>query len=80
MQGDENLVKFFEDHYSICTLFHRLLKKEYVHLNGTLYSIVYNSHPEYQRVKMELIKTLGIEGYELWKCPEEYIHLLNKKK
>ena len=30
--------------------------------------------------KMELVKTLGIEDFELWKCPEEYIHLLNTKK
>ena len=80
IQGDENLDEFFEGRYSIQTLFHRLLKKEYVHLNDTLYSISYNSHPECQRVKMELIKTLGTEDYELWKCPEEYIHLLNKKK
>ena len=56
MQGDENLVEFFEGRYSIQTLFNRLLKKEYVHLHGTFYSIRYNSHPECQRVKMELIK------------------------
>ena len=76
IQGDENLLEFFEGRYSIPTLFHRLLKKEYVRLNGTLYGISYNSHPECQRVNMELIKTLGIEGYELWKCPEPCIHLL----
>ena len=76
MQGDENLVEFFEGRYSIPILFHRLLKKEYVHLNDTFYSISYNSHPECQRVKMELIKKLGIEDYELWKCPKEYIHLI----
>ena len=76
IQGDENLVEFFEDRYSIPTLFHRLLKKEYVHLHGTFYCISYNSHPECLRVKMELIKTLRIEDYELWKCPEQYIHLL----
>ena len=29
---------------------------------------------------MELIKTLGIEDFELWKCPEQYIHLLRMKK
>ena len=76
IQGDENLTEFFEGRYSIHTLFHRLLKKEYVRLNDILYHIRYNSHPECQRVKMELIKTLGIEDYELWKCPEEYKHLL----
>ena len=67
IQGDENLAEFFEDRYSIQTLFHRILKKEYVRLNDTLYSISYNSHPECQRVKMELIKTLGIDKYEVWK-------------
>ena len=76
IQGDENLTEFFEGRYSIQTLFHRLLKKEYVRLNDTLYSISYNFHPDCQRVKMELIKTLGIEDYELWKCPEQHIHLL----
>ena len=67
MHGDKNLAEFFEDHYSIQTLFHRLLKKEYVHLHGTFYSISYNSHPKCQRDKMELIKKLRIKGYELWK-------------
>ena len=76
MQEDENLAEFFEGRYSIQTLFHRLLKKEYVHLNGTFYSISYNSHLECQRVKMELIKKIGIVDYELWKCPKEYIHLI----
>ena len=80
MVGDENLYEFFEGHYSIQSLFHRLLKKEYVQLNGKPYSITYNSHPECQRVKMELIKTLGVEDFELWKCPEEYIHLLHTEK
>ena len=76
IQGDKKLVEFFESRYSISTLFHRLLKKEYVHLRGTFYRISYNSHPECQRVKMELIKTLGIEDYELWKCPKQYTFLL----
>ena len=80
MRGEETLYEFFEGRYSLPCLFHRLLKKEYVHLNGTFYHISYNSHPECQRIQMELIKTLGIEGFELWKCPEEYIHLLNAKK
>ena len=80
IDGDENLVEFFERRYSLPCLFHRLLKKEYVRLNGTLYNISYNSHPECQRVKMELIKTLGIEDFELWKCPEEYIHLLKNNE
>ena len=79
IRGNENVIEFFEGHYSLPCLFHRLLKKEYVHLNGTLYNISYNSHPECQRVKMELIKMLGIEDFELWKCPEEYVHLLKKQ-
>ena len=76
IKGDENLVEFFKGHYSLPCLFHRLLKKEYVRLNDTLYRISYNSHPECQRIKMELVKGLGIEDFELWKCPEEYKHLL----
>ena len=80
IQGDETLYHFFEGRYSLPCLFHRLLKKEYVRLNDTLYRIQYNSHPECQRIKMELIKTLGIEDFELWKCPEEYIHLLHTEK
>ena len=67
MQEDENLTEFFEGRYSIQILFHRLLKKEYVHLHDTFYSISYNSHPECQRVKIELIKKLRIEDCELWK-------------
>ena len=80
IQGDENLAGFFEGHYSLPCLFHRLLKKEYVRHNDTLYCVLYNSHPECQRIKMELVKTLGIEDFELWKCPEEYIHLLHTEK
>ena len=65
IHGDKNLTEFFEGRYSIHTLFHRLLKKEYVHLRGTFYSISYNSHPECQRTKMELIKKDKIKDYEL---------------
>ena len=75
IQGDENLTEFFEGRYSIPTLFHRLLKKEYVRLNDTLYHISYNFHPDCQRVKMELVKTSRIEDFELWKCPQQYIQL-----
>ena len=80
IEGDERLCEFFEGRYSLPCLFHRLLKKEYVRLNNTLYRIWYNSHPECQRIKMEIIKTLGIEDFELWKYPEQYIHLLRMKK
>ena len=80
IQGDETLYEFFKGRYSLPCLFHRLLKKEYVRLNDTLYHISYNSHPECQRIKMELIKILGIEDFELWKCPEQYIHLLSTEK
>ena len=76
IQGDEKLVEFFEGRYSLSHLFHRLMKKEYVRLNDTLYHLSYNSHPECQRIKMELVKGLGIEDFELWKCPEKYRHLL----
>ena len=76
IQGDENLYKFFEGRYSLLCLFHRLLKKEYVQFNDIRYSISYNSHPECQRIKMKLVKTLGIEDFELWKCPENYRYLL----
>ena len=80
IQGDETLYELFEGRYSLQHLFHRLLKKEYVRLNDTLYRIQYNSHPECQRIKMELVKTLGIKDFELWKCPKEYIHLVHKEK
>ena len=81
IQGDENLVEFFEGHYSLPCLFHRLLKKEYVGHNTTLYLILYNSHPECQRVKMELVKMLRIEDPGLWKiCPKKYRHLLHDER
>ena len=80
IQGDENLAEFFKGYYSLSCLFHRLLKKEYVRLNDTLYSISYNSHPDCQRIKMELVKGLGIEEFELWKCPEQYRHLLRDER
>ena len=28
----------------------------------------------------KLVKTFGIEDFELWKCPEKYIHLLDEEK
>ena len=80
IQGDENLCEFFKGRYSLPHLFHRLLKKEYVHFNDDLYHIQYNSHTECQRIKMELVKTLGIEAFELWKCPENYRYLLPKER
>ena len=39
IQGDEKLVEFFGSHYSLPCLFHKLLKNEYVHHNGTLYHL-----------------------------------------
>ena len=63
IEGDETLCEFFEGRYALPHLFHRLLKKEYVRLNDTLYHIVYNSHPECQRVKMELVKGLKTPDY-----------------
>ena len=76
IQGDERLCEFFEGRYSLPCLFHRLLKKEYVRFNGIHYSISYNSHPECQGIKVKLVKTLGIEVFELWKCPGNYRYLL----
>ena len=80
VQGDENLVEFFEGHYSLPCLFHRLLKKEYIRHNDTLYHLSYNSHPDCQRIKMEIVKGLGIEDFEFWKCPEKYRHLLRDER
>ena len=77
-RGDEGLYNFFGGYYSLPCLFHRLMKKELVRFNDTLYVISFNSHPECQRLKAELVKTLGIETWELWKCPEEYMDLLKK--
>ena len=80
-KGDENLVGFFKDYYSLPYLFHRLLKKEYVRHDNTLYEVLYNNHPECQRVKMELIKMLGIEEPGLWNmCPDKYHDLLRHER
>ena len=78
IEGDETLYKFFGGRYALPHLFHRLLKKEYVRLNDTLYQLLYNSHPECQRVKMQLVKVLAIEVPEL--CPKEYRHLLRDER
>ena len=59
INGDGPLYKFFKGAYCLPFLLHRLLKKEYVHLDGVLYAISGNSHPECQRVKMDLVKMLG---------------------
>ena len=80
IQGDENLVEFFKGYYSLPCLFHKLLKNEYVRFKNTLYHLSYNSHPDCQRIKMELAKGLGIEEFELWKCPEQYRHLLRDER
>ena len=78
IEGDETLCEFFQGHYTLPHLFHRLLKKEYVHLNDTPYHLCYNSHPECQRVKMQLVKGLPFEAQEL--CPKEYRHLLRDER
>ena len=37
--------------------------------------------PECQRVKMQLVKVLGIEDPGLWRiCPKEYRHLLHDER
>ena len=49
--------------------------------NGTLYRVSYNSHPDCQRVKMQLVKELGVEDPGLWRiCPKEYRHLLHDER
>ena len=78
IEGDKTLCEFFGGCYALPHLFHRLLKKEYVRLNDTLYHIVYNSHPECQRVKMQFVKVLAIEVPGL--CPKEYRHLLHDER
>ena len=81
IEGDETLCEFFGGRYALPHLFHRLLKKEYVRLNDTLYQLCYNSHRECQRVKMQLVKGLGIEDPGLWRiCPKEYRHLLHDER
>ena len=81
IDGDENLFAFFKGRYSLPCLFHRLLKKEYVRFNDVLYAISYNSHPECQRVKMELVKLYGVEDPGLWTiCPGKYQHLLTTER
>ena len=78
IEGDKTLCEFFEGRYTLPHLFHRLLKKEYVRLHDTLYQLCYNSHPECQCVKIELIKVLPIEVPEL--CPKEYRHSLRDER
>ena len=78
IDGDKTLCEFFEGRYTLPHLFHRLLKKEYVRLHDTLYQLCYNSHPDCQRVKMELFKVLPFEDKEL--CPKEYRHLLRDER
>ena len=78
IEGDKTLCEFFGGRYALPHLFHRLLKKEYVRINDTLYHLYYNSHPECQRVKMQLVKVLAIEVSEL--CPKEYRHLLRDER
>ena len=78
IEEDKTLCEFFGGRYALPHLFHRLLKKEYVRLNDTLYHLCYNSHPECQRVKMQLVKVLAIEVPEL--CPKEYRHLLHDER
>ena len=81
IEGDETLCEFFGGQYTLPHLFHRLLKKEYVRVNDTLYQLCYNSHPECQRVKMQLVKVLPFEVPELWRiCPKEYRHLLHDER
>ena len=81
IKGDDNLAEFFKGHYSLPCLFHRLLKKEYVRHDNVLYQILYNSHPECQRIKMELVKMLRIEDPGLWRiCPDKYRHLLHHER
>ena len=80
IEREKTLCEFFEGHYTLPHLFHRLLKKEYVRLNDTLYQLCYNSHPKCQWIKMKLVKDLGIEAAALWEtCPKEYRHLLHDK-
>ena len=78
IKGDETLCKFFQGRYTLPHLFHRLLKKEYVRLHDSLYQLCYNSHPECQRVKMQLVNVLPFEALEL--CPKEYRHLLRDER
>ena len=41
------------------------------------FMVFHATHPECQRVKMELVKIYGIEDPELWKiCPEKHRYLL----
>ena len=70
IEGDENLFEFFNGYYSLPCLFHRLMKKEYVRLNDTLYHLLYNSHPECQNAsKCNLLKVWGLKTSNF----EEYV-------
>ena len=78
IEREKTLCEFFGGHYTLPHLFHRLLKKEYVRADGTLYQLCYNSHPDCQRVKLQLVKVLSIEVPDL--CPKEYRHLLRDER
>ena len=81
IEGDGALYKFFKGRYCIVFLLHRVMKKEYVQLDGVLYSISGKSHPECKRAKMELIKLHEIDPFELLgKCAEKYHHLLPEER
>ena len=81
IKGDDRLYAFFKGRYCIVFLLHRLMKKEYVQLDGVLYSISGNTHPECERIKMELIKLHGTDPFELLgKCPEKYRCLLPEER
>ena len=77
IRGDDTLCTFFENLYSIPHLFQRLLEKEYVELNGVSYAISRNSHPECERVRINLEKMNGVEKWKLFGiCPNKYRHFL----
>ena len=81
INGDDPLYNFFKKFYSLPLLFHRLLKKEYVQLDGVFYAISHNSHPECQQVRNNLLKIDGVEDIELWgKYPDKYRHLLPRHR
>ena len=77
IDGDGPLYKFFKGLYCLPFLLDRLLKKEHVQPDGIPYAISTNSHPECERVKMDLIKIHSVDPFELLgKCPEKYRYLL----
>ena len=80
IQGDENLVGFFEGHYSLPCLFHRVLKKEYVRHNATFTISRTTPTRNVNESKWNLLKRWGLKTLNYGNVPKNiYIYSIQKK-